>query len=70
MMLDKNDYHRAVVVEGFSRACDFCKQLDGTLTRATVDGRTVLGPWADLCERHFKELGVGLGLGRGQRLVS
>lgn len=48
--------------------CDFCAQA-GTQRRANYDGKTTLGPWANMCERHFKAYGVGLGLGRGQRLV-
>lgn len=47
--------------------CDFCKQ-EGHMTEAKYDGRTNLGPWAYMCERHFRIYGIGLGLGRGQRL--
>ena len=36
---------------------------------AVVDGKTVYGHWAYMCPRHFRTLGVGLGLGRGQVLV-
>ena len=43
--------------------CDFC---DDT---ARYDGRTALGPSAYMCECHFRQYGVGLGLGKGQRLV-
>lgn len=43
--------------------CSFC---DGI---ATVDGKTVDGPWAYMCPRCFLKFGVGLGLGRGQVLV-
>jgi len=38
--------------------------------RNPVDGKTVLGYWAYMCEEHFHSLGVGLGLGRGQRLIT
>lgn len=38
-------------------------------TPAIVDGKTVHGPWANMCEQHFDQYGVGLGTGRGQRLV-
>lgn len=48
--------------------CDFCKQ-GGHDHAAAVDGATVLGPWANMCEEHFGIYGVGLGLGRGQRLI-
>lgn len=27
--------------------CDFCNQ------RATYDGKTILGPWANMCDMHF-----------------
>lgn len=46
--------------------CDLC--MDGTL--AAFDGKTKMGPWAYMCEEHWKELGIGqLGTGYGQRLV-
>lgn len=37
--------------------------------QALYDGRTKQGPWAYMCEEHFKQHGVGLGTGRGQRLI-
>lgn len=36
---------------------------------ATYDGRTIMGPWANMCDRHFAEFGDGLGTGRGQRMI-
>lgn len=42
--------------------CDFCDRP------ALFSGRTNLGVWANMCPRHFKENGLGLGLGVGQRL--
>jgi hypothetical protein len=48
-------------------ACDLCPEGTGAL--AAYDARTVMGPWANLCEGHFQHYGVGLGTGRGQRLV-
>lgn len=48
--------------------CDFCK-TEGLGNLAAYDGATTLGPWAFLCERHFDTYGVGLGLGRGQKLI-
>ncbi len=42
--------------------CDFCDE------KAKVDGATRLGPWAYMCDYHFKEEGLGLGLGKGQKL--
>ena len=48
--------------------CDFCGETN-VVTPAVVDGRTVYGPWANMCERHFRVHGMGkLGLGIGQRL--
>ena len=43
--------------------CDFCEEP------AEYNARTRFGPWAYLCEKHFKMYGVGLGLGRGQTLI-
>ena len=43
--------------------CDFCS------AKAQYDGKTGNGPWAYMCRMHFVEFGVGLGLGKGQRLV-
>jgi hypothetical protein len=36
---------------------------------AKYDGATTMGPWADMCESHFRQFGTGLGLGIGQRLI-
>lgn len=54
--------HEAVIVTA-EKSCDFC---GGT---ATVDGKTASGPWANMCDRDFENYGVGLGLGKGQRLI-
>lgn len=43
--------------------CDFC------LATAKYDGRTNLGMWANMCETHFRQMGVGLGTGKGQKLI-
>ena len=43
--------------------CDFCDR------QAAYDGKTKMGPWANMCEAHFNVYGIGLGLGRGQRLI-
>ena len=48
-------------------ACDLCPVDSAAL--AAYDARTVMGPWANLCEGHFTHYGVGLGTGMGQRLV-
>lgn len=44
--------------------CDLCQE------QAAYDGKTQDGPWAYMCEQHFSQIGIGLGLGRGQRLVT
>lgn len=50
--------------------CDFCKEgHSGEQVPAAVDGRTASGMWAYMCEAHFTLHGVGLGTGKGQRLV-
>lgn len=48
--------------------CDLCA-LQGMKTPAAVDGKLKSGQWANMCLSHFGELGVGLGTGRGQKLV-
>lgn len=44
--------------------CDLCGGGE-----ALYDGKTIHGPWAYMCQRHFDSIGVGLGTGRGQRLL-
>ncbi len=48
--------------------CDFCASW-GRIREAHYDGKTAQGPWAYMCESHFKLHGIGLGLGKGQRLI-
>jgi hypothetical protein len=50
--------------------CDFCKE-EGVKRPARYDFRTRRGPWANGCERHFKEQAAThvLGEGAGQRLL-
>jgi len=47
--------------------CDICKSR-GKKHPAKYDGRTKMGPWAYMCPDCFVFNGVGLGIGRGQRL--
>ena len=60
--------------------CDLCKAeaqwlaSTGTypeqpIELAAYDGKTVGGPWAYMCHRHFETHGTGLGMGVGQKLV-
>ena len=44
--------------------CDLCRGGE-----AHYDARTIDGPWAYMCQEHFDHFGVGLGTGKGQRLV-
>jgi len=48
--------------------CDFCRDA-GVTQDALYDGKTTAGPWAWMCGLHFAVWGVGLGTGKGQRLV-
>lgn len=49
--------------------CDIHKYEEGKSgVPAAYDGKTKFGPWANMCEDHFKSHGVGLGTGRGQKL--
>lgn len=51
--------------------CDICKYENGKSgVPAAYDGKTQYGPWANMCEDHFKSHGVGLGTGKGQRFTS
>lgn len=46
--------------------CDFCEKP------ATMDGKTVLGPWAYMCNEHIQEYAIGkgqTGVGIGQKLT-
>ena len=46
-----------------TRQCDFCSKSVGEY----IDGKTIYGPWADMCLACYKIKGVGLGLGLGQQ---
>ena len=48
--------------------CDYCL-TSGIERPAYVDGVTRGGGWAYMCEVHYQAHGVGLGLGRGQKLI-
>ena len=47
--------------------CDFCRK-QGKKIEAVYDGKTHYGVWAFMCVKHFKKLGVGLGVGKGKEL--
>lgn len=59
---EKPIYHTEAKVIRIPK-CDFCG------SNAVYDGKTNRGPWAYMCESCFTEYGVGLGLGKGQKLV-
>jgi glutaredoxin len=44
-------------------ACDFCNKT------ARYDGKTIHGPWANMCPDCFSVHGLGLGTGLGQQLI-
>lgn len=48
--------------------CDICKFDNDAVSPAAYDGRTKSGHWAFMCEEHFDLHGVGVGLGKGQKL--
>lgn len=54
--------HTEVIVDELPK-CGFCPKT------AEFDSQTVFGPWAYMCPVHFALYGVGLGTGKGQKLV-
>jgi hypothetical protein len=46
--------------------CDICT---APITDAFIDGKTRMGPWANMCRKCHVHLGVGLGTGKGQHYV-
>lgn len=47
---------------GSKASCDFCQKG----VSKWIDGKTVFGPWANMCLICHKSKGVGLGIGKGQ----
>ncbi len=45
--------------------CNICQTP--LVGKPFVDGKTLMGPWADMCLTCHKRAGVGLGTGRGQK---
>ena len=44
--------------------CDVCcTQIDDVF----IDGRTIYGPWANMCCACHSQIGVGFGTGKGQK---
>ncbi|MBT0774168.1 hypothetical protein KIH74_34805 [Kineosporia sp. J2-2] len=50
-------------------SCDIHRIEHGEHRIAQYDAKTRQGPWANLCPDCFAEHGIGLGTGKGQRLV-
>lgn len=44
--------------------CNLCGKVN---LSEFVDGKTRMGPWANMCLPCYRKVGVGLGVGRGQR---
>lgn len=62
------DKRNSVITEDWAgntpKNCDVCKtEIKGHF----VDGKTRMGPWANMCTSCHKKLGVGLGTGKGQK---
>lgn len=49
--------------------CDIHRAVRSENVAAEYDGATIMGPWAYMCGECFHGYGVGLGTGRGQRLI-
>lgn len=54
---------RQVYIGDVPPDCQICAT---PLTDSFVDGKTIFGPWAFLCLPCHVEVGVGLGIGKGQ----
>lgn len=65
--MKKQNSHKEVTVSVLPK-CDLCAQ-EGRLIDARYDAKTNMGPWANMCQRHYNTYGIGLGLGLGQKLV-
>lgn len=61
------DVHVAYVPE--LPRCGLHWELRHEVVEAAYDAKTTYGPWAYLCVPCFVDHGVGLGTGRGQRLI-
>lgn len=60
---------KAPQVDSEAPTCDVHAVLLGKPgVPATVDGKTVLGPWAFMCDACHFTYGVGFGVGKGQTL--
>jgi hypothetical protein len=46
------------------RCCQLCNE---PLIESYIDGATVVGPWAIMCDACHRQFGVGWGVGRASR---
>lgn len=49
--------------------CDLCCSKGMNLVVAEYDAKSKYGPWAYMCESCFKEYGIGLGIGKGFKII-
>ena len=47
--------------------CQMCAKGDVVAT-ASYDAKLSVGQWAYVCQKHYEQFGVGLGLGLGQKI--
>jgi hypothetical protein len=43
--------------------------IRGCRAESHFDGKTKMGDWATMCDKHFLEFGIGVGSGKGNRLT-
>lgn len=58
--------HKPVIYCNAPAICDVCHD---PIKTTFIDGATRMGPWANMCLLCFGSIGIGLGLGRGQRYI-
>ena len=44
-----------------------CEICDHPFGKYFIDGATIMGPWALMCEKCHEKIGSGLGIGKGQK---
>lgn len=64
MLLERNGtMDKQTPYVGAPTHCDVCNKA---ITKAFVDGKTTMGPWANMCLACHDKHGYGLGTGKGQ----
>lgn len=51
------------VFEREPATCDLCGTRD---LKVFIDGKTIYGRWANMCQKCYASFGIGLGIGVGQ----